>query len=303
MCEGENRQTQWLSELESMDMFPSLERWFDLRLNVPNSYKYTRYDLCIKRDLSNDDLDELSDELALLIARLRLRPNEYEQWLRYWGNSTPIPLKWKRRFRDHFWRSFVSDEATEKAGGKIQFDEIALQGYLGELMLYLVQTQCYDHRIRAVPKKPKGYSKNSGIDSLELCGIVDDPESLHYIAWESKGLTSDTLGSYPSKIYNNLHQTRKSFAEMVDQLEDIYDEDDLMGNFVKEMIEDFYRRPPSRRKCFGGCVSYSGQRFARSDAFSTFRIRFKDDLAEDSRCRQVRLCSRRFLKNRLPGAV
>jgi hypothetical protein len=205
--------------------------------------------------LSNGDFNEMSDEFALLVARLRLRQNGYEQWLRYWGNSTPIPPKWKRRFRDRFWRSFVSDEATEKASGEIQFDEIALQGYLGELMLYLVQTQYYECRIRAVPKKPKEYSKDSGIDCLELCGIVNAPESLHYIAWESKGLTSDTLGSYPTKIYSqHLHQTPKSFAEMVEQLADIYEheDDDAMASFVDEMIDDFYSRPPSRRKCFGG---------------------------------------------------
>lgn len=275
-----------------MDKFPPLERWFDIRLNVSNLHKYTRYDLCIKRDLSNDDFDELSNELALLIARLRLRQNEYEQWLRYWGNSNPIPLKWKTRFRDRFWRGFVSDSATGQEGERIQFDEIALQGYLGELILYLIQFQYYEDRIGAVPKKPKEYSKDSGIDCLELCGIVDEPKSLHYIVWECKGLTSKTLSSYPSKIYNqHLHKTPKSFAEMVDQLADIYEQDDLMGSFVDGMIDDFYSRPPSRKKCFGGSVSYSGQRFARSDAFSVFWVRFENDLAEDAKCRQVRLCA------------
>jgi len=272
-----------------MDEFPPLERWFEVRRGVSDSYRYTRYDL---RLLSNDGQDELSDELALLIARLRLRRNGYEEWLRYWGNPFPIPSEWKRRFKDRFWRGFVSDEATKRAGDAIQFDEVALRGYLGELMLYIVQTQYYELRIRAVPKTPKEYSKDSGIDCLELCGVAGDPDSLHYIVWESKSLTSDMLGNYPGKIYNqHLHQTPKSFAEMADQLADIYTNDDVMGCFVDEMIDDFYSHPPSRKKCFGGCVSYSGQRFARPDAFSTFVDRFKDSLAEDSRCRQVRLCA------------
>jgi hypothetical protein len=248
--------------------------------------------LCIKGDLSDNELDELSNALALLIGRLRLRPTEYEQWLQYWRNSKPIPLEWKKRFRDRFWRSFVSDEATDEVGGEVQFDEIALQGYLGEVILYLIQTKYYAHRIGVVPKKPKGYSKDSGIDCLELCGIVAEPSSFHYIVWESKGLSLGTLGSYPNKIYNqHLYQTPKSFAEMVDQLADIYGSDDVIADFVDEMIDDFYSRPPSRRKCFGGCVSYSGRGYARSDAFSTFWMRFKDDLAEDPRCCQVRLCA------------
>lgn len=281
-----------------MNKFPSLGKWFDVRLDVSNSYKYTRYDLCI-RCLSDENFDELSDELALLIARLRLRQKEYKHWLRYWKNSIPIPLEWVQRFKDRFWRSFVSTEATKKADGKIEFDELALQGYLGELMLYLIQFQHYEQRICAVPKKPKDYSKDSGIDCLELCGFTDKPDSLHYIIWECKGLTSATLKDYPNKIYNqHLHETPKTFAEMVDLLADIYDVgdkdkciDNTLGDFVDEMIDDFYSRPPSRRKCYGGCVSYSGKKFARSDAFSTFGTRFRNDLAEHNKCRQVRICS------------
>ena len=57
------------------------------------------------------------------------------------------------------------------------------------------------------------------------------------------------------------------------------------------MNDDFYRKPPSERKCFGGCVIYSGDGFARSDAFSRFRKRFQQELAPSPRCRQVRLCA------------
>lgn len=276
-----------------MDQFPPLDKWFDVHLDVPNTHQYTRYDLCIRPDLTKDDIADLANELSLLIARLRLRPNEYQQWLVYWGNTTPVPDDWKRRFRDRFWRSFVSDEATETAG-TIQFDNDALQGYIGELMLYLIQTRHYECRLRAVPKKPKEYSKDSGIDCLELCGLVDDPESLHYIVWESKGIDSRALESYPHKIYRqHLHQTPKSFAEMADQLADVYEreEDEIMTDFIDEMIDDFYSRPPSNKKCFGGCVSYSGRRSARSDAFSTFQTQFENELAEDIKCRQVRLCA------------
>jgi len=283
-----------------MDKLPSLERWFEVRAHVSDQHKYTRYDLCIRQDLPDTELNELWDEIVLLIARLRLTPREYTEWLKYWGNSTPIPPEWKRRFRDRFYRGFVSDMATKEAGGEIQFDDTALQGYIGELMLYVVQFQCHEDRIRSVPKKPKQYPKDSGIDCLELCGSMEDGDSLHYIAWECKGSVSDTIGTYPGKIYNqHLHETPKTFAEMVDLLADIYENhgenedsgDEPIRIFIGEMIDDFYMPTPSQRKCFGACVSYSGKRFARSDAFSTFQFRFKGNLSEDPRCRQVSLCA------------
>ena len=274
-----------------MDRFPPLERWFDIRINVPNSHRHTRYDLCIKSNLTAQDLDELSDELALVIARLRLSTNWYKQWCKYWKNTITIPSEWKKKFRDQFWRSFVSSAATKKMGG-IQFDEFALQGYIGELMLYLVQFQLYDQRIDAAPRKPKTYSKNSGIDCLELCGNRSDYMSLHYIAWECKGTTDNTPGNYPSKIYSgHLAETPKSFKEMSDLLSDIYHDDDVLGSFIDEMIDDFYSSPPSPRKRFGGCVTYSARRLAPPGAFSKFASKFRGILAEDERCRQVRFCS------------
>ena len=71
-------------------------------------HKYTRYDLCIKRP-SQENLDSLADELALLIARLRLSSQEYLEWLKYWDTGEPIPPSQKQRYRDAFSYSFVSE--------------------------------------------------------------------------------------------------------------------------------------------------------------------------------------------------
>jgi len=280
-----------------MNHFPPLDRWFEIRTDCPNPHHYTRYDLRVRPGLTPADIDDLASEIALLIARLRLNPREYDIWLHCWNNLAPVPTELLERFRDRFWRGFISTAATKRAGEVPQFDEIALQGHLGELMLYLVQDQLYKERIRAVPRRPKEYSKDSGIDCVELCGSVDVPSSLHYIIWESKGLTANTLGDYPVKIYNqHLHATPKSFAQMVDLLADSYEQGEdtrsrLLSAFVAEMIDDFYARPPSERKCFGGCVTFSSEQFAHPNAFSAFQTRFKSDLAPARHCRQVRLCA------------
>jgi hypothetical protein len=274
-----------------MDQFPSLDRWFDIHVNVPNLHGYTRYDLSVKNDLVAQEWDEFLDELALVIARLRLRRNWYKQWLEYWKNSIPIPPEWKVKFREQFWRGFVSSKATKEMGS-IQFDETALQGYVGELILYLVQSQFYDQRIDAVPRKPKQHSKDSGIDCLELCGDQDDYDSLHYIAWECKGTTDDTPDNFPGKIYRgHLEETCKSFGEMIGLLFDLHSSDDVLKKFIDEMIDDFYSPTPSLRKRFGGCVTYSASCIMHSGAFSRFASRFKGKLAEDAMCRQIRLCA------------
>ena len=131
-----------------MDSFPPLERWFKVRQDVSRQrYRYVRYDLSLHSGLNDREIDALAEELALLVARLRLRPKEYSQWLKYCQSADPIPEPWNKRFQDRFWKSFVSQSETDKAEGRVQFDEIALQGYLGELMLYIVQHQYYDQRI------------------------------------------------------------------------------------------------------------------------------------------------------------
>jgi len=274
-----------------MDQFPPLCRWFSICVNAPNPYGYVRYDLCIKPDLTTREWDELLDELALVIARLRLPPSWYKQWLKYWNNSAPIPPEWREKFRDQFWRSFVSSAATREKGA-IQFDHDALCGYIGELILYIVQLQLYEQRIDCVPRRPKTHSKDSGIDCLELGGDRDDYETLHYIAWECKGTTQDTPDNFPGKIYRgHSEETAKSFKEMIDQLSDLHRDDEVLTQFIDEMIDDFYLRTPSPRKRFGGCVTYSSSRVAHSGACSRFHSRFRGKLAENASCRQVRLCA------------
>lgn len=275
-----------------MKKFPPLGRWFDVRLNVSNTHGYTRHDLRLKDGLSDADIESLSDELALLIARFRLTEQEYSDWLKYWKNTKPIPSDLKKRFQYGFWRSFVSSKQSDLPNGNVCPDKTALQGHIGEIIMYLIQSQFSDHQIMTVPQKPKEYSKDSGIDCLELCGMVSKPRTLHYVVWESKAITSPLLGKYPGKIYDqHLYMTPKSFKEMVDQLVDKCEDDPDLSRFVSKMVKDFFSARPTRKKCFGGCVSYSGQKFAPASAFSGFSIRFKSDLASDPRCKQVRLCA------------
>jgi hypothetical protein len=274
-----------------MDQFPALSRWLDIRRNTPNNHGCVRHDFCLKRNLSETDIDDFCTELAKLIGRFRLSAQEYEEWLEYLDDDAPIPDEWAKRFRHAFWRGFVSDAGSQLAG-QIEFDDDALRGYLGEVMLYVIEFQIMEDRVDMVPRRPKDYPKDSGIDGLEVCGTRNDPVSLYYIAWEGKGTDSGTLANLPTKICNqHYYETPKTFRDAVSLLGDFYESDLVLAPFVESMIDDFYSRPPSERKSFGGCITYGGTRFARSDAFSGFAQRFRDHLAPAPRCRQVRLCA------------
>jgi hypothetical protein len=272
-----------------MHGFPPLDCWFDIT-RVTINPNLDRFDLVLKSDISQTDYENLIDQLCLVIARLRLG-KDYPQWLAYWNNIIPIPPDLKRRYQNVFWKGFVSTTAT-KRGGVPVFDSTALQGYIGELFLYIIQTQLNRLRISSCPEKPKPYSKSEGIDSLEITGDVDDPASLHYTVWECKATTDATyLSNYESKIYSqHLYETPKSFADMVDSLDHRLKDHPILGPFIDGMIDDFYQNPPTLKKRFGGCVLLSPNSIIHLNAFSGFRDKFIGILADAPECRQARLC-------------
>ena len=271
-----------------MDKFSPLDRWFDITC-VTTNLNIVRYDLVLKNGISPSEYQCLIDELCLVIARLRLG-KDYPLWLVYWKNSDPIPSELKLRFQDVFWKGFVSTRASRKAA--LVFDKTALQGYIGELILYIIQSQLNKTRISSCPEKPKPYSKTEGIDSLEIAGSLDDPPSLHYIVWECKATTDAAyLSNNESKIYSqHLYETQKSFAETVDDLDHRFKSHPVLGPFIDGMVDDFYQNPPTIKKRFGGCVVLSPNTTTHPNAFSGFRDKFLDKLADFPECRQARLC-------------
>ncbi len=274
-----------------MDKFPQLNRWFEIVKNKPTNHGYVRHDLRLKPGLSKEDYDLLIEELCLLIARLRLTPKEYQEWICYLKSGVLSSEKYKVRFRDNFWRSFVSSEATSNEQAP-QFDITALQGYLGEVFLYLIELQLCSDQIGTSPSKPKRYSKDSGIDCLAIGGNRQNHDSLYYIVWECKATTQKEPESFPSKIYSHhLHETPKSLNEFVDFFSDLYKDDPVLSVFVAEIADDFYANEPTVKKRFGGCVVLSNENFAGDNAFAGFRNKFNTLLAPADLCRQVRLCS------------
>lgn len=272
-----------------MDKFPPLDCWFDITCVTINP-DIVRYDLILKSGISPAEYQALIDELCMVIARLRLG-NDYPQWLTYWKNSTPIPPELKLRYQNTFWKGFVSTRATKRGAAPV-YDPTALQGHIGELFLYIIQTQLNRLRISSCPEKPKPYSKSEGIDSLEIAGDMGDPASLHYTVWECKATTDVAyLSNYESKIYSqHLYETPKSFADTVDNLDHRLKDHPVLGPFIDGMIDDFYMNPPTLKKRFGGCVLLSPNNALHQNAFSGFRDKFIGILADPPECRQARLC-------------
>lgn len=274
-----------------MEKFPNLDRWFEIVTNKPTRHGYVRHDLRLKPGLSDKEYENLINELCLLIARLRLTLKEYQEWVAHIQLDAPISEKFKTRFKNNFWRSFVSSEATKDENNP-QFDTTALQGYLGELFLYLIELQLCTDRIGTSPSKPKRYSKDSGIDCLAIGGERNNKNSLYYVIWECKATTQKEPESFPSKIYSHhLYETPKSLNEFVDHFTDLYKDDPILSEFVAEIADDFYADEPTTKKRLGGCVVLSNSEFAGDNAFAGFKSKFNTLLAPDSFCRQVRFCS------------
>ncbi len=274
-----------------MDQFPPLSQWFEIITNKPTKLGYVRHDLRLKPSLSGDEYENLINELCLLIGRLRLTKKEYQEWVAYIRTNDPISGISKTRFKNNFWRSFVSSEAT-KDETKPQFDTIALQGHLGEIFLYLIEIQLCSDRIGTSPSKPKRYSKDSGIDCLAIGGKRTDETSLYYTVWECKATTQAEPESFPSKIYaHHLYETPKSLNEFIDHLAELYKDDLILSQFVAEIADDFYADDPTTKKRLGGCVVLSNSNFVGENAFAGFKSKFKTFLAPDDFCRQVRFCS------------
>jgi hypothetical protein len=267
-----------------MNEFPPLERWFDIKSQSSDRHKYVRYDLCLKSNLTVEELDSFTDELSLVIARLRLGSQEYSEWRNYWDNAELVPHSKRMQFQDAFSTGFVNKEGGDNKTG--------LQGYIGELILYLIQEQQYPQKIDASPRRPKNLPSVGGIDCLEICGDPSNESTLHYIVWECKATTSDDPGGYPSKIYSqHLNDTAKSFREMISFFEDVHTDDPILSKFVSEMIADFYANPPTTKKRFGGCVTLNANTMVSPNAYAKFYRKFEGKLADDNRCRQVRFCS------------
>lgn len=283
-----------------MNKFPPLHQWFDTVTDKPNTLGYVRHDFKIKSGLSPKDLDNLTNELCLLIARLRLNrinPLLYDQWCDIQNGSKVITDEQKLIFRDVFRDSFISNK-TEKDFSQITWDLIALQGYIGEIFLYIIQTQLYKERILASPVIPKQFSKDSGIDCLEIGGDINDADSLHYIIWECKATTNPSPGNYPAKILSqHLYETQKGLNKALNQLAESCKNDPILSNFISELYEDYYKAPPTTKKRLGGCVTLSRSSFAPENSFCDFKTAFDQKLAEDNICRQVRLCSVGDLNN------
>lgn len=274
-----------------MDKFPQLNRWFEIVKNKPTNHGYVRHDLRLKPGLPKEEYELLVEELCLLIARLRLTPKEYQEWICYLKSGVLSSGKLKTIFKNNFWRSFVSSEATIDEQNP-QFDTTALQGHLGELFLYLIEFQLSLDQIGTSPSKPKRYSKDSGIDCLAIGGNRQNCDSLYYVIWECKATTQKEPESFPSKIYSHhLHETPKSLNEFVDYFSDLYKDDSILSDFVAEIADDFYADEPTTKKRFGGCVVLSNSDFPSDNAFAGFRNKFNTLLATADFCRQVRFCS------------
>lgn len=285
-----------------MEQFPPLNQWFEIITNKPTRHGYTRYDLKFKPNLSQTEIESFIDELCLLIARLRLSKNQYAEWCKFSKNTNQMPDNLKTIFKDRFWKSFISNKTKDKAN-PIR-DPMALQGHIGEIFLYLIQTQLDNTRIQASPSKPKEYSKDSGIDCVEIGGNPADPNSLYYVIWECKAITENTPGSYPSKIYSqHLYDTPKNINESLSFFSTLYNNDPILSNFIDDIYGDFYKENPTKKKRLGGCITFSNCEFASDDIFEDFKKKFSDKLADDDVCRQVRLCAIKNLRENIIDKV
>ena len=103
-----------------------------------------------------------------------------------------------------FFYGMVSQVRYDKTNDYIaSIDRELFNGYFGEIMFYIVREQYLcDEKIMIEPVVPKAYSKQSGLDYIEIRKTRQNGD-YYFIVGEVK-TSKNTIGDYPNDIIHSL---------------------------------------------------------------------------------------------------
>jgi hypothetical protein len=276
-----------------MNEFPDLYRWFDVK-------KYCDFNDCrkieinTKNNLSENDINSFCGEFAKYLCRIRCPQSVYlNTIINAIDSDFDIDADEKIFWRDIFFRGFISQTKFDECGNyQKSFDDDAILGYIGEALYYVVRTQILeDEKVCIEPSKPKFYSKDSGIDFLE---IRKETAGYYMIIGEVKA-TKNTISSRADEIIKSFKlRADKNFSELCIAIQDrnIPSADQELSEFISNMCDLFYHigQQPSPKKRYAGVINYNfnGQKI-RDSAFSDFKEQLTGKVANENCCRRLAL--------------
>ncbi|CRZ35886.1 hypothetical protein [Herbinix hemicellulosilytica] len=290
-----------------MKQFPDLHNWF----NISEYYEHNKcrtITLLWKKDLKEDDVQRFIVEFAKLICRLRcngeliLEDNGEDLCYKFQqaiDNKIELEKEEKERLAKYiFFDGMISQSKYNKTKNYIEsLDREAFNGYFGEVLFYIVREQCLeDEKVIIEPSCPKTYSKQPGLDYVEIRKCDSD---YYFIIGEVK-TTDDTIDDYPDKILDSLierpvhliHQTINAFKERTK-----YSAPEDLKKFINRMPIYFMNKNPTKHKRFAGVINYGRNSPPRKTVFQNFRAKCVTHLYDSSECRRIKLIGIKGMKD------
>jgi len=276
-----------------INQFTGLDQWFDITTYCDFN-DCRKIEINMKNDLAENDINSFCSEFAKYLCRIRCPQSiSLNTMINAIDSDFDIGAEEKIFWRDIFFRGFISQTKFDECGDyRESFDDDAILGYIGETLYYVVRAQILeDEKIYIEPSKPKFYSKDTGIDFLE---IRKETAGYYMIIGEIK-TTKNTISSRADEIIKSFKlRADTNFSELCIDLQDrnISTDNQELFEFISNMCDLFYHigQKPSPKKRYAGVVNYNfhGQRI-RDSVFRDFKEQLAGKVADENCCRRFAL--------------
>ena len=299
-----------------MKQFPDLNKWFD----ISGYYEHNRcktITLLLKNDLNKTALQEFAKEFTKLTCRIRCN-NE----LLYGDDEVDLCKKFQDSVdgkvtltneeklflaNSVFFYGIVSQTKFDETSDYVaSIDYELFNGYFGEVLFYVLREQCLeDEKIMIEPTVPKPYSKQPGLDYVEIRKSLQDDE-YYFIIGEIK-TTGNTIGDYPNDIITSLtkrpmHLLAYEVNAFKERVKNTSNEG--LKHFIDRIPMCFLNKSPQKR--FAGVINYGSNNRHRQSVFRDFYSGCNDHLDPNNDCRRVKLIGIKDiekLKKRVLGCI
>ena len=221
---------------------------------------HIRRTLVITINEGDQNYQSILNDLAQAIASARLSEPHLEIWRLAVLEEEPCPPEDIEIIARALKRG-ISESGADWVAGPPRMNPDAFKGYVAEVLHYCIRVNLRNrniaHPIHFEPPRPKESSGTPGIDLLEIGG---NEEQFYFTVWECKG----TDAANPKNRFHNAAcqlvdvdgTALNSFMESHRVLQEaqIFDGNDDLRDFVREMPRTFYSSPPKREKRLGGMV-------------------------------------------------
>lgn len=290
-----------------MKQFPNLRKWFD----VSGYYEHRKckaFTLLLKDNLTDKDRQGFVNEFAKLLCRLRcnyelpFEDDEVDLCVKFQNaiDGTDTLKKEEKQFlvESIFFEGIISQKQFNKTGDyKKSIDEELFNGHFGEVLFYIIREQFLeDEKVMIEPNLPKPYSKEHGLDYVEIRKNHQNDE-YYFIIGEVK-TTNNTIGNYPDEIIASLTiRPQHLFVTQVNAFKERarYAEDDKLKLFINRMPIYFLKKSPQKK--FAGVIHYGSNNKHQQSVFKNFYSDCNEHLDSQTDCRRIKLIGIKDIQN------